>query len=220
MTKAGKKNAGTKKPSKLADSLNRDETLNSPETVAAGELGNPNFVDAAPVEASEKTLYLKVDANGTPLWSRMKPESIDTWRATLQHPASVAQFGAAETAAPIDTAPQKADAEALLGWLAAGEALVFSRLTGLDLRAAGEICAYTPAELEQLSPRLARLMGKHGGDWMAKYGDELFFAAALGGGVFRRYAECRKAVIQQSPTRSADQTPANEVQTEDPARVQ
>jgi hypothetical protein len=152
--------------------------------------GNPHFQNADTHDNSQHTLYLKIDHDGNPQWSRMTPRTLETWSSVFKHPASRAQFNS--DAMPTENAgAQTGDAEALLGWMATGQALLFSRMTGLELTAAAEICAFSADEKSTLAPRLARLLNKHGGDWLNKYGDEIFFASALGMGIARNFQRCK-----------------------------
>lgn len=164
-------------------------------TNSGAESGNPNFADR-PSEGGEqnreKTLYLKVDSSGTPLWERMTPASIDTWQGIFQHPATGSKFSAVAVP-PEDSGAKAADVRELLTWLSFGQGMLFSRMTGLPKEEAVALCMFDADERESLEPRLARLMNKYGGEWVSKYGDEIFFASTLGMGIARKFAKCHEA---------------------------
>ena len=189
------------------------------EPISAPAAGNPNFSTNSEVEdASEKTMYLKLDPSGNPLWHRMTPRTIEAWSTIFKHPATAQQFNTqplpTETAGASDN-----DAKMLLGWLGAGQAMLFAKLTGLSIVAAGEICAYGAEETADLSPRLSRLLNKHGGEWMAKYGDEIFFASAFGMGMARRYFSCYQKARERAPIKAQDVVTGPEVAPSDDAKA-
>jgi hypothetical protein len=184
-----------KKPSKPG------KATDLPEPEPQGD-GNPNFKDKPAEGASAgQTLYLKVDADGNPQWSRMTAPTVEKWRQIFRHPSTASQF-AAEALPPEDKAALPADAGELLLWLAIGQAIVFSHLTGIPVAHALVICALSEEEKKKLEPRAARLLNKYGGDWIARYGDEVFFASAIGIRTvsnFRTCLACRAQLQEVSP---------------------
>jgi hypothetical protein len=192
-----KKAANEKKP--LIDKgPNPEAPRSKPDTDAPGHASaaNPHFPERADAAASaEHTLYLKLDADGNPQWSRMTPRTLETWKKLFEHPSTAAQFSA-QALPPEDKSCKPEDAATLLTWLAAGQGFFLARLTGIPRADAMEICALTPEERGSQEPRLARLLNKYGANVLAKYGDEIFFAACFGVGMARRLEGCRERAAQ------------------------
>lgn len=174
------------------------ETESAVPEATGGAAGNPNFPDRPEAtERKNKTLYLKLDPQGNPEWHRMTPASIEAWKSVFNHPATGSAFNT-EPAIPEDRGAKPADASALLGWLAMGQAMFFSRATGLSLEETTRICLWTPDERESLEPRFARLMNKYGGEVIVKYGDEIFLVLTLSKAVTERYALCAMLANQRA----------------------
>src|SRR5579859_3501364 len=172
------------------------------ETTDKGS-GNPHFADrGGDQEEREKTLYLKLDQDGNPLWSRMTPRTLETWKQIFQHPVTGSQFST-EAIPPEDKGAKPADVAALVGWLASGQAMIFSRMTGLPLADAFMVCAWTEEERNTLEPRAARLMNKYGGEFVSKYGDEIFFASTLAVGMAKRFQACRTLAAEYAQREAA-----------------
>lgn len=148
---------------------------------------NPNFPDRPDIgERKGKTLYLKLDADNNPEWSRMTPKTLETWGQVFNHPSTASAFST-EPIPPEDKGAKPADVASLLGWMAAGEAMLFSRISGLPLEECADFCKWTAEEKQAIEPRLARLSNKYGGDLLAKYGDEIWLSMTLSQSLFMRY---------------------------------
>ena len=187
----------SKKRAKPEQTLPGEPAQMTAEEVTSTEPGNPNFAPRDDAQKKGKTLYLKLDADGNPEWSRMTARTLDAWRQIFNHPSTSSSFST-EAIPPEDRGAKEADASALLAWIGMGEAMFLSKRYSLSLEEALSICEWTPTERESLEPRIARVLNKYGGGFLAKYGDEIFLALTLSRAAASRLTACSSIAHDRS----------------------
>lgn len=166
----------------------------TPSTAA----GNPNFKPRTDANAPKgKTLYLKVDGEGNPDWSRMTSKTAETWKGVLSHNATREAFGeTSEAAAAIDKGPSDFESGATLAMIAFGEAALLAKVHSIPLKKAIQLCEWTPDELQSLQPRVRRLLLKYGAEAIEEFGDEAFLILGILGGGWQRWQAASETARQ------------------------
>ena len=173
-----------------ADALAAEKPV--PETTGE-EPSAPPFEERDLPNDRAKTLYLKLDSDGNPAWSKMTPRTLETWKGVLAHPASRAAFST-EPLPPESKGASDKEAALLLGVFGSAQTIVLAKAYGLTLEESAELCQFSSEEIGEISPRLARVLNRRGGDWMAKYCDEIFLALSLAQAVSVRVQRAGRAV--------------------------
>ena len=139
--------------------------------------------DVAIPSADRRTLTLKLDDAGAPVWDKFTPPVREAWEKVLAHESTKAAFGVAKVAEPGEVGGPVLEPESvgvLFDLLAQGEALLFSAVYKVPHAQVLPLLIFSPQEKALVVPPAMRLADKYGKEILAKWGDELTLAALVG----------------------------------------
>jgi hypothetical protein len=155
----------------------------TPEPVKPGPPAFPLREDVSVPTADRRTLTLKLDDSGAPVWDKFTPPVREAWEKVLAHDSTKAAFGVAKVAEPGEISGPVLEAEtarAMFDVLAQAEAVLFSALWKLPYAEVLPILTFSPDEKSLCVPPAMRLAEKYGKELLAKWGDEITLAALVG----------------------------------------
>ena len=153
------------------------------EPSKAGPPAFPLREDVSVPTADRRTLTLKLDDSGAPVWDKFTPPVREAWEKVLAHESTKAAFGVAKVAEPGEVSGPVLEPETagvVFDLLAQGEAVLFSALWKLPYAEVLPLLIFSPQEKALVVPPALRLADKYGKELLAKWGDEITLAALVG----------------------------------------
>jgi len=144
-------------------------------------------------EPERRTLTLKLDESGAPLWAKHTPVVLGAWREVLEHPATREAFGVTP-GAPLAAVPDALNDEAVDGLYALVgqfQALAFSSMFKLPFSECAQLCAFSKDERAALVTPTQKLIAKYGTALTSKYADEINLLMLLGVSTVQRFMLCK-----------------------------